>query len=150
MRSSSASFSLASPLMELSNKENQYMCDVREAEQSKPMLQLPVSVGVIVLFLYHTSFHLFTCLPENGKGLTCVCFRKTFFHVSPLAKHPFTCVLSKTSFDIIDFPKKPEVSTSHVSLSKLNSLCQHGILLCSLGSVPGDSVTIGMMVRRMG
>jgi hypothetical protein len=33
--------------------------------------------------------------------------------VSVLAKHLFTCVcFRKTSFDITDFPKKPEVSTS--------------------------------------
>jgi hypothetical protein len=34
------------------------------------------------------------------------------FHRSTLAKHPFTCVSSKTSFGITDFPTKPKVSTS--------------------------------------
>jgi hypothetical protein len=32
--------------------------------------------------------------------------------VSALAKHPFTWILSKTSFDITDFLKKAEISTS--------------------------------------
>jgi hypothetical protein len=48
----------------------------------------------------HTSFHVSATAKHP---FNCVCFRKTFFHMLALAK---------TSFDITDFPKKPEVSIS--------------------------------------
>jgi hypothetical protein len=42
-----------------------------------------------------------------------VCFSQTYFHLSALAKHPFTCVCFKKILDdITEFPEKPEVSTS--------------------------------------
>ena len=75
----------------------------REAEQSEPMLELPLSWGHIYIpSKYHASFHMSTTAKHP---FTCICFRRTFFHVSALARHPFTCVPSKTSFDITDFPK---------------------------------------------
>lgn len=74
-------------------KVNQNMCVLvknSEVEQSKPILELPLSVGILFIFLHYESFHK-----------------------SAIAIHPFICVcFSKTSFDLTDFPNKPEVSTS--------------------------------------
>jgi hypothetical protein len=81
-----------------------------EAEQTKPMLSahLPLSVGS---YLYSIK-HPFTCLlyqnilsPGSSSGKhssLCLFLQDILSHVCP----------SKTSFDITDFPKKLEVSTS--------------------------------------
>jgi hypothetical protein len=82
-----------------------------KVEQTKPMLELLLSVGSYLYSKHHMSFHVFAIAKHP---FTCVCFSETFFHVSPLAKRFFTCPQSKTSFDITDFPKKPEVSTSPI------------------------------------
>jgi hypothetical protein len=46
--------------------------------------------------------------------------------VFALAKRPFTCVcFRRTSFDITDFPKKPEVSTTHPPPTYIYTHTQH-------------------------
>jgi hypothetical protein len=88
-----------------------------KAEQTKPMLELPLFVGHIYTpSEHHTSSHMFAIAKHP---LTCVYFRKTFFHMPTSTKHPFTCVPSKISFDITYFTKKPEVSTSPIPLNSL-------------------------------
>jgi hypothetical protein len=79
-----------------------------KAEQSEPMLELPMSGGHIYIpSEHHVSFLVFA-IAKHPYAL--VCFRKTFLHMPTLTKYPFTCVPSKISFDITYFPKKPEVS----------------------------------------
>ena len=65
--------------------------------------QAPTVCGVIFIFLHHTPFH-----------------------VSPLANILQPVCSSKTSFDIPDFPKKPEVSTS----TKGSHSCKVCVCVC--------------------
>ena len=65
--------------------------------------------GVIFKLLLHRSCHVAAIAKHP---FTCVFFRKTFFHMSALAKHSFFVCSSKPSFDITDIPKKLEGSTS--------------------------------------
>ena len=87
-----------------------------EKNQTNAQCSSPTTCGVVFILLHHGSFHVFAVAKHP---LTCVCSVKTFFHMSASAKHPFTCVPSKTSFDITDFPKKLDVSTSQFHITRL-------------------------------
>ena len=56
--------------------------------------------------------HDFTHLLHQQNILSPVSASGHHSFLSSLANHPFTCGPSKASFDVTDFPKKPEVSAS--------------------------------------
>jgi hypothetical protein len=71
-----------------------------KAEQGYPMPELPpTAYGVIFILL--TSMHPLMCLLQQN----------ILSSVSASANHSPVC-FSKTSYDIAEFPKKPEMSTS--------------------------------------
>ena len=64
-----------------------------EAEQSEPVLELPLSVGSYLYSLWISCVLLQDYYSKNP--FICVCFRKTFFYMCALAKHPCTCVIQQ-------------------------------------------------------
>ena len=76
-------------------------------KHTKPMLgaRLPLSVAS---YLYYFVKRPFT-FAVSKHSFTCICFRKIFFHVSALARLLLPVGSIKTSFDLTNFPKKPEV-----------------------------------------
>lgn len=92
-------------------KANQYMNTVREEYKGRPnqtsaQCLSPSVYGVIFMLLHQASFHV---SPPEKHPLTSACFRKTVFHVVSVLSPMYP---RKTSFDITNFPKKLEVSTS--------------------------------------
>lgn len=72
----------------------------------------PIVCGIIFTLLYHRSFHMFAI---SKHLFTSVCyFRKTFFHMSNLARHPFTYVLQQNIHWHTDYANKLKVFTSVV------------------------------------
>ena len=102
-------------------KPNQYMCVISKryrggAKQTNAWV--PTVCRVIFIFL-HASFHVSATAKHP---FICVCFSKNVLSHICLSKIPL-CP-SKISFELTDFPKKPEVSTSALHLKiRMQAFC---------------------------